>query len=169
MGICVRNKRIMNLKLALLVVVLLPTAVFIRLKLYHRISSTLDILLLPVKRTKLTSFKVNRWRHCPSTSASKSSIRRFVIMEKAPTTAFTFKTLLRHYAKQALTPRSLNMKLGLRCNYHKGRAAIRHYANQTACPLWPLRRRTNFMLRDRGVNTPPHPWLRTFGWTFLKH
>ena len=48
-------------------------------------------------------------------SASKSSIRRFVIMEKAPTrafswlkaatTAFTFKTLLRHNAKQALTPR----------------------------------------------------------------
>ena len=43
-------------------------------------------------------------------SASKSSIRRFVITEKAPTrafswlkaatTAFTFKTLLRHYAKR---------------------------------------------------------------------
>ena len=42
------------------------------------------------------------------TSASKSSIRRFVIKEKAPTrafswlkaatTAFTFKTLLSHYA-----------------------------------------------------------------------
>ena len=47
-----------------------------------------------------------------SVSASKSSIRRFVITEKAPTrafswlkvasTAFTFKTLLRHYAKQTL-------------------------------------------------------------------
>ena len=49
---------------------------------------------------------------------------------KATTTAFTFKTLLRHYAKRALTPRSLNVKLGLRHNYHKGRAAIRHYANQ---------------------------------------
>ena len=46
-------------------------------------------------------------------SASKRSIRRFIITEKAPTrafswlkaatTAFTFKTLLRHYAKQALT------------------------------------------------------------------
>ena len=55
-------------------------------------------------------------------SASKSSIRRFVITEKAPTrafswlkaatTAFTFKTLLRHYAKWALTPRSLDVKLG---------------------------------------------------------
>ena len=42
-----------------------------------------------------------------ASSASKSSIRRFVITEKAPTrafswlkaatTAFTFKTLLRHY------------------------------------------------------------------------
>ena len=55
-------------------------------------------------------------------SASNSSIRRFVITEKAPprafswlkaaTTTFTFKTLLRHYAKWTLTPRSLNMKLG---------------------------------------------------------
>ena len=46
-------------------------------------------------------------------SASKSSIRRFVITEKAPTrvfswlkaatTAFTLKTLLRHYAKRTLT------------------------------------------------------------------
>ena len=53
----------------------------------------------------------------------KVSTRRLAIMEKAPTssafswlkvatTAFTFKTLLRHYAKQALTPRSLNVKLG---------------------------------------------------------
>ena len=52
--------------------------------------------------------------HTPPNSASKSSIRRFVITEKAPTrafswlkaatTAFAFKTLLRHYAKCALTP-----------------------------------------------------------------
>ena len=78
------------------------------------------------------------------TSASKRSIRRFVITEKAPTrafswlkaatTAFTFKTLLRHYAKQSLTPRSLNVKLGPRCNYHEGTAAIRHYAHQPARP-----------------------------------
>merc|ERR1711994_293158 len=77
-------------------------------------------------------------------SASKSSIQRFVITEKAPTrafswlkaatTAFTFKTLLRHYAKRALTPRSLNVKLGPRRKGHKGRAAIRHYANKTARP-----------------------------------
>ena len=67
-----------------------------------------------------------------ATSASKSSIRRFVITEKAPTrafswlkaatTAFTFKTLLRHYAKRTLTPWSLNVKLGPQRNYHKGRA-----------------------------------------------
>ena len=79
---------------------------------------------------------------CVCISASKSSIRRVVITEKAPTrafswlnaatTAFTFKTLLRHYAKRALTPRSLNVKLGPQRNYHKGRAAIRHYSNQTA-------------------------------------
>ena len=65
-------------------------------------------------------------------SASKSSIRRFVITEKAPTrafswlkvatTGFTFKTLLRHYAKRALTPRSLNVKLGPQRKGHKGRA-----------------------------------------------
>ena len=34
--------------------------------------------------------------------------------------------------KQALTPRSLNVKLGPRRNYHEGQAAIRHYANQPA-------------------------------------
>ena len=53
-------------------------------------------------------------QHGADSSASKSSIRRFVITEKAPTrafawlkaatTAFTFKTLLRHYAKRAMTP-----------------------------------------------------------------
>ena len=78
-------------------------------------------------------------------SLKRRSTRRFVITEKAPTrafswltaatTAFTFKTLLRHYAKQSLTPWSLNVKLGPQRNYHKGRAAIRHYANQTARPL----------------------------------
>ena len=41
---------------------------------------------------------------------------------KAPTSAFAFKTLLRHYAKRALTPRSLNVKLGPRHKGHKGRA-----------------------------------------------
>ena len=48
-----------------------------------------------------------------NTSASKSSIRRFIITEKAPT-------------------RSLNMKLSPRHNYHKGWAALGHYANQAA-------------------------------------
>ena len=32
----------------------------------------------------------------------------FTITEKAPTSAFTLKTLLRHYDKRALTPRSLS-------------------------------------------------------------
>ena len=50
----------------------------------------------------------------PRQRFKRRSIRRFVIMEKAPTrafswlkaatSAFTFKTLLRHYAKWALTP-----------------------------------------------------------------
>ena len=67
-----------------------------------------------------------------ATSAPKSSIRRFEITEKAPTrafswlkaatTAFTFNTLLRHYAKRALTSQSLNVKLGQRRKGHKGRA-----------------------------------------------
>ena len=102
-----------------------------------------------------------QWRHLVQVLQTKA-IRRLVITEKAPTgalswlkaatTAFTFKTLLGHYAKWALTPRSLNVKLGPRRNYHKGRAAIRHYANQTARPLWPFRRGPNFTLRDRGVN-----------------
>ena len=54
---------------------------------------------------------------------------------KASTSASTFKTLLKHYAKWALTPLSLNVKLAPQRNYHKGRAAIRHYAKQTARPL----------------------------------
>ena len=78
--------------------------------------------------------------HYPSVSQSvftitgKAPTRAFSWL-KAATTAFTFKTLFRDYAKRALTPRSLNVKLGPRRNYHKGRAAIRHYANQTARPL----------------------------------
>ena len=43
---------------------------------------------------------------------------------KAPSSAFTFRTLLRHYAKRALTPQSLNVKLGPRRNYHVGPAAM---------------------------------------------
>ena len=64
-------------------------------------------------------------------SVSERSIRRFVITEKAPTrafswlkaasTAFTFKTLLRHYDKWALT-RSLKVKSGPLRKGHKGQA-----------------------------------------------
>ena len=38
------------------------------------------------------------------TITEKAPTRTFSLL-KAPTSAFTFKTLLRHYAKQALTPR----------------------------------------------------------------
>ena len=82
-------------------------------------------------RTKLVLQTIN-WR---SFTITETAATRAVSWLKTPTSAFTFKTLLRHYAKRALTPRSLNVKLGPRRNYHKGRAAIRHYANQTARPL----------------------------------
>ena len=52
------------------------------------------------------------------TITEKAPIRVFSWL-KVPTSAFTYKTLLRHYA------------------------------NQSARPLWPLRRRPNFTLRDR--------------------
>ena len=53
------------------------------------------------------------------TITEKAPTRAFSCL-KAPTSAFTFKTLLRHYAKRALTPWSLTVKLGPRRNYHKG-------------------------------------------------
>ena len=71
----------------------------------------------------------------PVFTITEKALTRASSLLKAPTSAFTFKTLLRHYAKQVLTPRSLNVKLGRQRNYHKGRAAIRHYVNQTARPL----------------------------------
>ena len=74
------------------------------------------------------------------TITEKAPTRAFSWL-KAATTAFTLKTLWRHYAK-----RSLNMKLGPLRNYHKGRAAIRYYANKTARPLWLLCRGPNFTL-----------------------
>ena len=55
------------------------------------------------------------------TITEKAPTRAFSWL-KAPTSAFTFKTLLRYYAKRALTPRSLNVKLGPRHKGHKGRA-----------------------------------------------
>ena len=59
------------------------------------------------------------WRSC--TITEKGPTRAFSWL-KAATIAFTFKTLLRHYAKRALTPRALNVKLGPRRKGHKGRA-----------------------------------------------
>ena len=55
------------------------------------------------------------------TITEKASTRAFSGL-KAPTSSFTFKTLLRQYAKRALTPRSLNLKLGPRHKSQKGRA-----------------------------------------------
>ena len=82
----------------------------------------------------LHQLEVGLVRHLPDSAVKRSigSTTGCTITEKAPsrafswlkapTSAFTFKTLLRHYAKRALTPRSLNMKLGPRRKGHKGRA-----------------------------------------------
>ena len=98
------------------------------------VSAQLGLHSLPASTAFFSSVDIDKVRQlCVSIScASKSSIRRFVITEKAPTrafswlkaatTAFTLKTLFRHYAKWALTPQSLNVKLGPQCKGHKGRA-----------------------------------------------
>ena len=99
-----------------------------------------------------------RWEDVLDSAANDSSV--FTIIEKAlrafswlkvPTSAFVFKTLLRHYAKQALTHGKFmwNWDTG---NYHKRLAALRHYANQTARPLWLLCWRPNFTSTYHGVN-----------------
>ena len=51
------------------------------------------------------------------------------------------------------------MKLGCRCKSHQEREAIRHYANQPACPLWPLHLRPNFTSTNFGVT--PEKCLKT--------
>ena len=84
--------------------------------------------------TVSTRQRAQRWHKGPNCHVSPgvpSSAANRLICEvvqsrafswlKAPTSAFTFKTLLRHYAKRALTPRSLKVKLGPRCNGHRGR------------------------------------------------
>ena len=66
-------------------------------------------------------YPINRQSCIFTEKVPTRSTRAFSWM-KAATTAFTFKALLRHYAKWALTPRSLNVKLGPRRKGHKGRA-----------------------------------------------
>ena len=44
------------------------------------------------------------------------------------------------------------MKLGRQRNYHKGWAALKHYANHPARPLWPVHLRPNFYFY-RGLNS----------------
>ena len=71
---------------------------------------------LPLSRTRRRMSRV-KWLFISASSAT----RAFSWLKLA-TTAFTFKTLLRQYAKRALTPRSLNVKLGPRHKSHKGQA-----------------------------------------------
>ena len=68
-----------------------------------------------------TTMSVIRAVNDPSvfTIMERASTRAFSWL-KVPTTAFIFKTLLRHYAKRALTPRSLNVKLGPQRKGHNG-------------------------------------------------
>merc|ERR1711902_421627 len=94
----------------------------------------IERLYKKAKQTKKREVVYSVAKKFVAAKKSKTPTRAFSWL-KAATTAFTFKTLLRHYAKRALTPRSLNVKLGPRRKGHKGRAAIRHYANQTARPL----------------------------------
>ena len=72
------------------------------------------IIPLPIIASKYVAGCCRTSRHISRLSpSSRRSINRWscIITEKAPTrlkaatTAFTFKTLLRHYAKRALTPR----------------------------------------------------------------
>ena len=75
---------------------------------YHIIGLNVEYLLSPIQVHTVLTSAANR---------SIGSTTGCTIMEKAPT-----KTLLRHYAELALTPRSLNVKLGPRRKGHKGRA-----------------------------------------------
>ena len=60
---------------------------------------------------------------------------------KGSTGAFTFKTLLRHYAKRAVTPRSLNVKLGPR---HKGTGGLVSIVSYSRPSLMIIALRTQF-------------------------
>ena len=101
--------------------------------------SPAQLLMSPVPPSDPDSVQTCRLRRvwCPAACVCRLELQTkvpedFTITEKVPTrafswlkvptSAFTFKTLLRHHAKRALTPRSLNVKLGPRRNYHKGRA-----------------------------------------------
>ena len=82
-----------------------------------------------------TQLRLGAWavRTWPRTSAADDpSVSKsvFTITEKAPTRAFpwlnapksifTFKTLLRHYAKRVFTAHLVDVKLDTQHNYHKG-------------------------------------------------
>ena len=73
----------------------------------------------------LVQIKISlKWAEWPSSTASISTIYTLECktIHRFHKAVFTFKTLLRHYAKQALTPRFLNVKLGPQCKSHKGQA-----------------------------------------------
>ena len=56
--------------------------------------------------------------------------------------------------QRSCTITTVDMKLGRRCNYYYKRlVALRHYANQPACPLWLLHWRPSFT-STYGGSTP---------------
>ena len=75
-----------------------------------------------VGQTTRAGNEPSRWLKFYNNSFITISFTRWPSPCWKPTSAFTFKTLLRHYAKRALTPRSLNVKLGPWHKSQKGRA-----------------------------------------------
>ena len=80
-----------------------------------------------------------KWEHSPSVGSRGTGRMGGRVQHRAandPSVSQSWRRPLdRHYAKQALTPGDFDVKLGPLCNYLKGRAALRHYANQPARPL----------------------------------
>ena len=75
-------------------------------------TSALSALILNTCQSRLINSAANRSIGSTTgcTITKKAPTRAFSWL-KVPTSAFTFKTLLRHYAKWALTPRQVDMKL----------------------------------------------------------
>ena len=87
----------------------------------QRVGEALPVELLLLPALELVHQSIGSTTGC--TITEKAPTRAFSWL-KAATTAFTFKTLLRHTMLNGCWW-SLNVKLGPWHNYHKGRAAIR--------------------------------------------
>ena len=120
------------------------------------ISPAKDRPCLPLSRSWASVCRATSQLHgaALNTRLQTKALQRFVITEKAPTrafsllraasTAFTFETLLRHYAKQALTLWFLNMKLGLRHKGHLGTDGLVSIVSYSRLSLMIIALRTQF-------------------------